>query len=314
MPGQDLYRQFCSDIPNLPVFAQPWFLDAVCEGGEWGAAVVRQGTQWAAAMPYFLKSKGPFRYLTMPHFCKHLGPCLHPDFRELKHEHKFYGQLIDQLPAVHAIKQEFHPSVTNWLPFYWQGYRQTTRYTYQLDLSAGLDSVCAGFNRNVRRNIKKAGKELNIRQDMAPEDFFRINQLSFSRQGLPAPYSRDLFLRHDAALAEHRARHIFFAEDARGRIHSAAYLIRDGQAGYYHLSGDDPELRGSGAGLLLAWEAIRYTQEALQLPTFDFEGSMMPNVEAIRRQFGARQVPYFRVWKYHSKVFWLLDSVLNGFE
>ena len=314
MSNQMRYRQFCQQIPGLPIFAQPWYLDAVCEGGEWDAAVVQQGEQIVAAMPYFRKKKGPFRYLTMPHFCKHLGPYLHPEFQGLKFEHKFYEALIGQLPAVHASKQEFHPSVTNWLPFYWRGYRQTTRYTYQLNLEAGLEAVYQGFNRNVRRNLKKAEKELSIRLDMPPADFFNINLLSFQRQGIAPPYSRELFLQHDEALAQHQSRQIFCAEDAQGRIHSAAYLIWDGQAAYYHLSGDHPDLRNSGAGLLLVWEAIRYTHDVLQLPMFDFEGSMMPNVEAIRRQFGGRQAPYFRVWKYDSRVYRLLDGMLNGFE
>lgn len=311
MPNRTLYQQFCQQVPDLPVFAQPWYLDAVCEGGEWGAAVVQHGEQLAAAMPWFLKRKGPFRYLAMPYFCKHLGPFLHPDFRELKFEHKFYEQLIGQLPAVHAVKQEFHPSVSNWLPFYWQGYRQTTRYTYQLNLQDGLDAVYKGFNRNVRRNIKKAKEELSIRWDMAPEDFYRINLLPFERQGLRRPHSLEFFLRHDAALSQNNSRMIFCAEDGQGRIHSAAYLIWDGRASYYHLSGDDPELRDSGAGLLLIWEAICYTHDVLKLPVFDFEGSMMPNIEAIRRQFGARQAPYFRVWKYHSKAYQALDWFLN---
>ena len=28
--------------------------------------------------------------------------------------------------------QNFHYGITDWLPFYWEGYRQTTRYTYML--------------------------------------------------------------------------------------------------------------------------------------------------------------------------------------
>ncbi len=307
--SREQYRRFCREMPDMPIFAQPWYLDAVCEGGLWGAAIAEHGDQLAAALPYFFKKKGPFRYFTMPHFTKHLGPLLLPEFRELKYEHKFYEALIAQLPKAHAFHQDLHPSVTNWLPFYWQGYLQTTRYTYRIDLSGGLDAVRKGLNRNMRRNIKSAEKELTIHHGLAPERFYEINQLSFQRQGIAMPYSRALFLKHDAALAQHGARHIFHAEDEHGRIHSAAYLIWDGQASYYHLSGDKPELRQSGAGILLIWEAIRYTREALKLDTFDFEGSMMPNVEAIRLQFGGQQVPYFRVWRYHSRWYRLLKWV-----
>lgn len=67
--------------------------------------------------------------------------------------------------------------------------------------------------------------------------------------------------------------------------------------------------RNNGAGILLIWEAIRFTKENLGLDTFDFEGSMLPNVEAIRRQFGAVQVPYFTVWKYNSSLLKLLQKI-----
>ncbi|MCB0615776.1 MAG: GNAT family N-acetyltransferase [Phaeodactylibacter sp.] len=309
MDNQSLYRIFCQGLPDLPIFAAPWHLDAVCEDGAWDAAIVHHGDQVVAAMPYFLKRKGPFRYLSMPHFTKFLGPLLLPEFRELKLEHQLYDELIRQLPAVHAMKQDFHPGFTNWLPFYWQGFQQTTRYTYRISLSEGLDKVMDGFNRNIRRNLKKAEQALRVHHDLSPEQFYEINQMSFARQSINIPYSKSLFLRHDTALAAHQSRQIFCAEDAQGRIHSAAYLIWDGQSSYYHLSGDDPELRQSGAGILLIWEAIRYTHEVLHLPIFDFEGSMMPQIEAIRRQFGAQQTPYFRIWKYNSGIYSLLEWI-----
>jgi hypothetical protein len=307
METQARYREFCRQLTDLPVSAQPWYLDAVCEGGQWGAAVVEQGGQYVAALPYFLKCKGPFRYLVMPHFVKHLGPYLLPEYRSLKHELKLYAQLIEQLPAVHAIKQDLHPSAANWLPFYWQGFRQTTRYTYQLDLSAGLEAVYAGYNRNMRRNLQKAAAQLRVHHHIRPAQVYAFNRLSFERQGLAIPFPEPLFLQHDAALATHGARQVFCAEDAQGRLHAAAYLSWDQHSSYYHLAGDDPAFRHSAASILLIHEAIRYTHEVLGLPCFDFEGSMAPQIEAIRRQFGARQVPYLRVWKYSSKLFALLD-------
>jgi hypothetical protein len=49
--------------------------------------------------------------------------------------------------------------------------------------------------------------------------------------------------------------------------------------------------------VLLQWEAIMYAKNALNLSVFDFEGSMLPEVEQGRRDFGAKQQPYFRVRK-----------------
>lgn len=309
--SKETYREFCKTEEKLPIFFQDWYLDAVCQEGRWDAAVVEQTGDVIAVMPYFLKKKAIFQYITVPMFVKMMGPYLIEEYRSLKYEHQLYKKLLEQLPKVDAFKQHFHYSVTNWLPFYWAGYQQTTRYSYLLDLQ-DIDQVQKGFNRNIRRNIKKAQQQLRVVHDLSIEDFYQLNKLSFDRQGIPIPYSFEQFRRHDEALAQHHARQLFFAVDENDRIHSASYLIWDKVSSYYHLSGDDPELRDSGAGILLIWKAIQFTKNQLGLSTFDFEGSMMKNVEAIRRQFGAKQVPYFSLSNYDSRLFWLLEKVRSG--
>jgi hypothetical protein len=304
------YRAFCHAAPDVPVFAQAWYLDACSAGGDWDVVLARDGGRVVAALPFFYKQKGPFRYATMPPFVKWLGPYLLPEFRGvLKKEHELMQELIRQLPAFAAFKQNLYPTVTNWLPLYWQKFRQTTYYTYRLHNLQNLGQVEAGFNRNIRRNIQKAREQVRVVHNLAPKQFYEVNHMSFNRQGLAMPYSWAQFERHDAALVANNGRQLFFAVDAQERIHSAAYLIWDKQAAYYHLSGDDPALRDSGAGILLIWEAIRYASEVLGLPCFDFEGSMLPAVERIRVQFGAVQTPYFFVWKYNSRAFELLEKL-----
>lgn len=306
MTNKEKYRLFCQTEKDLPVFVKDWYLDAVCEEGYWEVALVEKNNRILASLPFFVKKKLGFTYIIMPPMAKTMGPYLTAEVRNVKNSHRMYRQLIEQLPKVDGFKQDFHPSVTNWLPFYWNGYRQTTRYTYILDVQ-DLKTVYAGLNRNMKRNIKKAQAQLRMETHHSLSTFYELNQKSFDRQDVHIPYSFEFLKKHDQALEQHQARRMFFAVDDKDRIHSAAYLIWDDRCAYYHLSGDDPELRSSGAGILLIWEAIRFTHEQLKLPCFDFEGSMMENIEAIRRQFGARQEPYFRVWKYHNQLYKCLD-------
>ena len=310
MPAKARYRDFCHSAPDVPVFAQAWYLDACATGGDWDVVLAHDQDRIVAALPYFYKQKGPFRYVTMPPFVKMLGPYLLPEYRGvLKKEHALLEELIKQLPDFAAFKQNFYPTATNWLPFYWLNFRQTTYYTYRLNGLHQLALIEDGLNRNIRRNIQKAQQLVRVVHHFPAERFYQLNKMSFDRQGLPMPYSWAQFEQHDAALAANGARQMFFAVDAQDRIHSAAYLIWDQQAAYYHLSGDDPALRESGAGILLIWEAIRYASEVLGLACFDFEGSMLPAVERIRVQFGAVQTPYFFVWKYNSRAFELLEKL-----
>lgn len=295
MTQKERYRAWAAATAELPLCFQPWYLDAVTEGGVWDVALLESNGAVVGVWPYFLKRKFGLPYISMPHFVKWMGPWLPPDpARRLGDAYEIVEKLRLQLPKTFKISIDCHPDFQNWLPLYWAGFRQTTRYTYTLDLSGDYE---AGFNRNMRRNIKKAEAELAVSTEGAFDEFYRLNRLSFQRQGKEPAYSRTLLERHIHSLQQNQAVQIFFVRDAQARLHSTAALTWDTGRAYYHLSGDDPELRNSGAGILLVKHAMQWAARELRVPVFDFEGSMMPQVEAIRRQFGAGPMPYHRVWK-----------------
>ncbi len=310
MSAKARYSDFCRTAPDVPLFAHPWYLDACAEGGDWDVVLAEKKGRVVAAMPFFYKQRGPFRYATMPLFVKWLGPYLLPELRgQLPQEHELLKQLLAQLPLLAAFKQNFHPALTNWLPFYWQQYQQSTLYTYQLHGLRELARVEAGLSTGIRRDIRLARPRLRVVHDRPLAELYRVNALSFARQGLPVPFSLAQLARLDAAVQAAGAGQRFFAVDEQDRVHSVAYLVWDASTAYFLLAGDDPALRASGAGVLLAWETIRYASEVRGLDCFDFLGSMLPGVERMRVRFGAVQTPYFFVWKNHSRLFGLLEKL-----
>jgi Acetyltransferase (GNAT) domain len=312
MTKRQHYAQFCQNQADLPIFFQDWYLDACCGPGGWDVVLVAIGGELQGVWTFFQKQKMGFRYTSMPPFVKFMGPWIVPGKSE-EELGQILDQLLQQLPGGMADwKQDFYYQFQR--PDFLQkmAYQVLPKYSYRLDL-ADLDQVWAGVNRNMRRNIAKAKTQVEISIEDDPELFYQINRLSFERQGLRMPYAREAFLRHDAALAKRHKRAIFFARDQRGQVHSASYLIWDQNSSYYHLSGDDPVLRKSGSGLLLTWEAIRYSKEVLDLPIFDFEGSMIPKVEAIRQQFGGQKTPYYYVEKNFSLIYQILAGAKRKF-
>lgn len=309
MTNKEHYRAFCATASDLPLWVHDWYLDATCEDGIWDVVIVFRGEQVIATLPYFIKTRAGFRYITMPLFVKAMGPYLIPELRTLKKQHQLYKELIEQLPKVDGFKQNFHPLISNWLPFYWKVYQQTTYYTYQFDDLSDLAAIKRNANKSIQRNIRKAEQLLTIDYELSAEEFYEINTWSFKRQAIPPPYTKAQFLRLDAALEKQQARQIFCARDADGQIHSAAYLVWDKKIAYYLFSGDHPDLRKSGSGILLLWEAIQYTSKVLELNCFDFEGSIIQRLETLRVQFGAKQVPYFYIWKYHSRLYRMLNKI-----
>ncbi|MDO8368388.1 MAG: GNAT family N-acetyltransferase [Saprospiraceae bacterium] len=293
----DLYRSFAAEVSDLPLFMQPWYLDVVCRGGSWDAVTVQKGGKTVAALPYFLKQKFGWRYITMPQVCKQMGPYLHPEYRSLKWEMRLYEDLIAQFPpGLAAFEQNFNYLVTNWLPFFWQDFRQTTMYSYVLSLTDSEDLIFKNIEKNYRQKIRAAEAKLLISHDLPLTELHRLIGLSFERQGLDQPLDFSFLECLYTALYEQGCGKLFFATDpSTGALHSAALLAWDNTSAYYLMSGDDPALRASGAAVLLKWEAIQYAKNVVGVPVFDFEGSMIRGVEQGRRDFGAQQRPYFQV-------------------
>jgi hypothetical protein len=278
------------------IFQQPWWLDAVAPGA-WSAVEIRREGKLQARLPYVLERRLGLTLLRQPLLAPFLGPWIRPSegkyATQLAHQKEFYMELIEQLPVHDYFSQIFHYSVENWLPFYWEGFQQTTRYTYVINDLTDLDHVWSEFQENIRREIRKASKRLRVHSEYGIDKFLNINELTFSRQGLSLPYSRESVCRLDDACSARSACKIFFAEDESGRIHAAAYIVWDEQSAYYLMGGGDPQLRTSGAMSLVLWEAIKFSHQVSRC--FDFEGSMVRPIERFFRAFGARQIPYFYV-------------------
>jgi hypothetical protein len=299
------YRREQFETTNSPatVFSSGWWLDAVTRGS-WGEVLVERDGCVIARLPYALKRRFGFTVLRMPPLTQTLGPWLSASegkyLARLAREHDLLGTLVDGLPPHHYFDQTFHHSLTNWLPFYWRGFRQTTFYTYVIEDLTDLDAVWGAARDTVRRNIRKAQSELAVRSDLGVDVLLDLSHKTFLHQGLSVPYSPAVVRQLDRVCAEKARRKMFFAEDAQGTVRAALFLVWDAASAYYLMGGVDRSLHIGGAMSLLFWEAIRFASTVTR--SFDFEGSMVPSIESVFRNFGAVQKPYFRIRKASSRV------------
>jgi len=277
-------------------FEQPWWLEAVAPG-QWGEAVVERQGHVVARLPWVRRRRLGVTVLTQPPLTRFVGPWLQASEgkyeNRLATERELMVELIAKLPRFDAYRACFAPAVTNWLPFYWAGFDATVRYTYRLDDLSDPDRLWRDMRANVRNHVRRASRDLEVRDDLGVDEVLRINRKVFARQGLPASFSDELGHRLDRACQERGARTVLAAVDASDRVHAAWFLVRDATTTYLLFGGGDPELRSSGASSLVVWEAIRRAGETSQ--RFDFLGSMIESIERFNRAFGARQVPYFFV-------------------
>ncbi|SFM05056.1 GNAT family N-acetyltransferase [Pelosinus propionicus] len=298
------YRDLCEIEKIIPIFSKDWWLDAVCGDDNWDVVIIEKDGEIVASWPFYIKKSG-FNVIAMPRLTQAMGIWIsYPNgqkyTKRLAYEKKIFTDLIGRLPQVDMFSQNFHYSITNWLPLYWSGFQQATRYTYVIEDITDLVKVYNNFQSNIKTDIKKAQRTVNCYFDSDIDKFFNTNRLTFERQRMQMPYDIKFLKRLDAACSKRECRKIFYAQDEQGRIHAAIYIIWDEQSAYYLMGGGHPELRSSGATSLLLWKAIQFA--ATVTKKFDFEGSMIEPVERFFRAFGAVQKPYFSISKANRKM------------
>lgn len=310
MINKEKYRQLCEEEPTIPIFSQAWWLDAVA-GDNWDVCIVEKGDKIQASMPYVVKKKYGLTLLTQPSLTQNLGPWIRPAHakysKQLSQQKDLMEVLIDQLPKYHYFSQNWHYSNTNWLPFYWKGFEQITRYTYLIDDLSNIDDVWDSSLANIRTDIRKAENKFNlvVKESLPFSDFLLLNRQTFLRQGIQLPYSESFVNQLVFTAKDRNQCRWFIAQDNEGRNHAGVLLVWDSESAYYLMGGGDPDLRNSGATSLCMWEAIKFASTVTK--RFDFEGSMIEPVERFFRAFGAKQTPYFALTHRPSR--WLNTAI-----
>lgn len=298
---KEKYRQFSEKEKTIPLFSKGWWMDAVC-GDHWDVILLEKEKDIIAALPYFFTIKNGEKAIQKAPLTQTNGiwmkyPPIKKNERKLSFEQKVIDYMICEIEKLNLVKYEqyFHYSFTNWLPFYWKGYKQTTRYTYLIPDTKDLGQVYENVSSNVRKLIRKAEKLVQVKEGMDIETFYEFNKQTFARQQLNIPYSFDIVKKIDEQCSKRNARKILYAIDENGQVHCCCYFIWDDRSVYYLMSGTDPTLRFSQSLTLLLFEGIKLANKLGK--QFDFEGSMKKNIEHHFRQFGAIQVPYFHIYK-----------------
>ena len=302
MTDKERYRELCAKEPSIPIYSRDWWLDCVCGENKWDVLLYfpDQGSEAVeAAFPVYSPYK---KGIIMPLFAQTMGIWFNPIFEQknysknLLRKQNICERLIVRLPEHTYFIQNFHYSFTDWLPFYWKGYRQTTRYSYILPDIRNIAEIEKNRSNNIRQNIKKAltKYQMEVKTRISADLFLEIYAKSFERQGEKAYQPKALHQLIETAYLRNQG-DTWGAFDESGQLHAAVFVVWQENCAYYIAGGSDSIGRKSGAHILVLSEAIRAVSNISA--SFDFEGSMIPGVERVFRSFGAIQKPYFTISK-----------------
>lgn len=308
MSAKDTYRQWAATAA-LPLFHRPQWLDVVADN--WDVALIEKGDEVTATLPYCVKKGLPGTRIYMPLLTPYLGPVItYPEgqkyAKKLSYEKQQMLALIKALPRFDGFEQRFLPGLDNWLPFYWQGFEQTTRYTYLITETSDVEAVFVDFRDNVRRQIRKAEKDLTVSTGMI-DDLYHLKVATYEEREQKNPLTREYVRRIYKLVETESWGTILEARDTEHNLHASIMLVWDDETCYYLLGAADPNFSNSGAMSLLLWEGIKLASEkSLQ---FNFEGSMVPEIERFFCAFGGRLTPYHQVTKTSSGLLKLRDAL-----
>jgi len=292
-----------------------WWLDTVSSKEAWDVAmVIGKDGSVLAAMPYILSKKRGIKQLRQFNFTTYQGIYIkYPNNPNLKEqtinsiEKKALTSIIDDLPEFHFFDLKFDTGVKNWLPFYWKGFKQTTRYTYTLPKSQDLLQLFEAFKKTVRTDIRKAESEFTIQEETDIDDF---NSFLFSAYEEKGIYLDLDLAKIDKVLNEKNKRVIITARD-KEKIVAGLYIIYDNNLAHCVLSGQDSLIKNRTPLHLVFWTAMQKFIPVCD--TFDFEGSMIPEIEHSLRSYGAILTPYMHIYKSKNKLWHSLAILMNKF-
>lgn len=317
MQDKDIYKAFCErEKEIIPLFHFPYWLDIVCGPDNWDVIIVKTKDGMVQGVwPYFKTFKYGISKITQSILTPYLGPIItYPHNikkreRKYSYETKILTKCIEALPAATVIKQGLHPSLLNWTPFYWKGFRQSTRYTYVLRNIKKQKQTIEGYKSSVKNQIRSAQNIYSIYEEDHVENLYALNKKSYDRNGVTILLTKEKIDLIYNTVLENEYAHIITVKDKQDRPICSCLTVYDRLKAYNLLVGVNKDLRPKGAVQWMLAKAIEKASE--RVDCFDFEGSMLPEVEPVFRVFGGERVP-FSVVSRTPAWFRVLHDIIKG--
>lgn len=284
---------------TVPVFASSQWLSLYNKGLKRFGLFEKEETPKAVFLTQS-GSKGPLKIVRTPPYMPSCSLLMNnPGQNKVKRhskEKKWLTEMAEFLKekSRSIVFLAFPPEFIDFQPFLWAGLKVTPQYTYRLNLKNDLNAIESGMSPERRNDLKRAAKDgveveqtkdYNIVADIISKTFAR-KEKEFDKKFV----NKILF---EFATEENS---FAFVAEYNGVKCATSFVVHNGHTAYYLLGGYDHKNTHAGAGASAVWQAIQHSQK-MGIEIFDFEGSMIPEVERYFRGFGGELTPYFLVHK-----------------
>lgn len=311
LTNKEKYRELCEKETLIPIYMRDWWLDCNC-GDKWDVLFYENKGEIEAFMTYYQPYPG---VISMPMYSQSMGIWFNPSIAEerydieLRRKQNICELFLDKLPTSYSYLQNFNTSFTDWLPFYWRKYKQTTRYNYVVPYLGDINKVWDNLGK-VKKCITRASNRYNLKLDenLSIDTFFDLNKKTFEKQGMLPPEMHTLEKIINAS-KQRKQGAVWGAVDDNGKVHAALFLVWQENTVYGIANGRDPNYINSEALSFLTWEAINFAYSFGA--SYDFQGSMIKGVESFFLKLGGVQTPYFCIYKGRKNMKYYFNALLT---
>ena len=306
--NKEKYIRFCEENDFVPIFSQPWWMDAVCVDGYWDVLLYEKNGEILGALPFYVKKRFGLSYITQPQLNAMTGLVIkYPSNQKFNKKISYENDVIEGLAkqvdglGMHYFQQTLNCKYTNWLGFYWNGYRQRTSYNYSYTGLFGKseEELLKSYATNKRQDIKTAhsnGLYLD-KNTVSIEKFYEFHRACLKKLDKEISFSFQLIRNMIEESMKHNMGRLFVVRNDKLELAAISFVIWDKQAAYAINTAIDHSR--SDAGALIYHEELKYFSQYVD--TFYFSGSMLKGVEATYRRFSNEQTPCITVSKILSK-------------
>lgn len=299
---KSIYRSFCQNH-QVPLFHEAYWWDAVTD--DWDVAMGRVDKDYIF-FPFSIERKLHFRLIRNPHLTPYSGFIFSGNFSP-QLEEVLLLDLFKHLPECDYLNIDLRPEYQNNFPL---PFNIQQKRTNLLTLRDPLE-IFKDFKPSLQRQIRKAERNaLKCRPAKHMDEFYQLYEKTFLKQKRKPSVEMLIFEKVGKLIQEKNCGQILVIEDQQQQLHAAMILVYDHERAYYLSGGSDPQFYTQGGMSFLLWEAIQISCK-LEKKYFDFEGSMIPQIDRFFKNFKGEEVSYRSIEKMNSGLFQTLQKIKN---
>ncbi len=299
--NKEKYSEFCEKV-YVPIYSKPWYMDTVCGKDNWDVWLYEENGNMLAAMPYYLEKRGDYKYITKAPLAQNNGIIFnYSENLKPSSKQKFEETVIDA--AVEFInslnldvyEQQYMPSFKNYLPFFWNRFTIIPRITYTIK-NQSKETVFSNLKSKMKNEVKKGNMAISKIDEISYDEFCILYDGVYEKQGRPCPFTHEFMINYMNVCDKNNSGKMFCAFDENDDIVAFNYLIFDEKCAYYILGGVNIHSKTKAPiNEALVYHIISYAMDNGY--DFDFEGSVIKNINHFFRKFEGEQTEYFRIRK-----------------